>query len=480
MKRRTIIIIVVSALVLAGLAFVVVSAQQRQQASVDDLQTLEISYGPLSAVVDETGEVYADQTALVYWETKGIVGEIDVELGDEVVAGQILATLNETSLPQTIYLAQQDLINAERALENLYTGAAEAAANAQLVVANARDAFDSAEYRWTINQPGNRASAEELRSAKAKRTIAEKRLIQKRIEYKNASGEIAKAQAQINLTAAINQQQHAVWYLNWLQDGADEIEMAIFDANVALGLANLEAAEREYNRVKDGPDPDDIAMAEARIAAAQATLDMVSIAAPFAGVITSVDVLPGDLVAPNTLAFRIDNLKNLLVDVGVSEIDINQISVGQPVTLAFDAVLGKEYQGEVVEVSPVGVLQQGLVSFEVTIELLDADEDVRPGLTAAVSIVVRQVEDALLIPNRAVRWVNGEQVIYVAPDGENTIISNLIRVPVTLGASSDEFSELIAGDIKEGDLVVLNPPSISIFEEMEAGHRPPGGGPFGQ
>jgi len=480
MKRRTIIIIVVSALVLAGLAFVVVSAQQRQQASVDDLQTLEISYGPLSAVVDETGEVYADQTALVYWETKGIVGEIDVELGDEVVAGQILATLNETSLPQTIYLAQQDLINAERALENLYTGAAEAAANAQLVVANARDAFDSAEYRWTINQSGNRASAEELKSAKAKRTIAEKRLIQKRIEYKNASGEIAKAQAQINLTAAINQQQHAVWYLNWLQDGADEIEMAIFDANVALGLANLEAAEREYNRVKDGPDPDDIAMAEARIAAAQATLDIVSIAAPFAGVITSVDVLPGDLVAPNTLAFRIDNLKNLLVDVGVSEIDINQISVGQPVTLAFDAVLGKEYQGEVVEVSPVGVLQQGLVSFEVTIELLDADEDVRPGLTAAVSIVVRQVEDALLIPNRAVRWVNGEQVIYVAPDGENTIISNLIRVPVTLGASSDEFSELIAGDIKEGDLVVLNPPSISIFEEMEAGHRPPGGGPFGQ
>jgi HlyD family secretion protein len=477
MKKRTIIIIIVSALVVAGLAYGIVSAQQKQQASNDDLQTFEISYGPLSAVVDETGEVYADQTAILFWETKGIVGEINVKLGQEVVAGQILATLNETSLPQTIYLAQQDLINSERALENLYEGAAESAAIAQLAVANARDALDSAEYRWTLNQPGNRASDEELKSAKAKRTIAEKQETQKQKEYDNASGSIAKAKAQINLTAAINQRQYAVWYLNWLQDGGDEIEMAIFDANVAVGLANLEAAEREYNRVKDGPDPDDISMAEARIAAAQASLDMTSITAPFGGVITSVDVLPGDLVVPNTLAFRIDNLKNLLVDVGVSEIDINQIKVGQPVTLSFDAVLGKEYQGEVVEVSPVGVLQQGLVSFEVTIELLDADEDVRPGLTAAVAIVVRQVENALLVPNRAVRWVKGEQVVYLATDLNNVNVENLLMVPVTLGASSDEFSEVLGGDINAGDLVVINPPSSINFEEMGPGSGQ-GGSPF--
>ncbi len=477
MKKRTIIIIVVSALVVAGLAYGIVSAQQKQQASTDDLQTFEVSYGPLSAVVDETGEVYADQTAILFWETKGIVGEINVELGEEVVAGQILATLNENSLPQTIYLAQQDLINSERALENLYEGAAESAASAQLAVAKARDALDSAEYRWTLNQPGNRASDEELKAAKAKKTIAEKQLTQKQKEYDNASGSIAKAKAQINLTAAINQHQYAVWYLNWLQEGGDEIEMAIFDANVAVGLANLEAAEREYNRVKDGPDPDDISMAEARIAAAQASLDMTSITAPFGGVVTSVDVLPGDLVSPNTLAFRIDNLSVLLVDVGVSEIDINQIGVGQPVTLSFDAVLGKEYQGAVVEVSPVGVKEQGLVSFEITIELIDADEDVRPGLTAAVAIVVRQVEDALLIPNRAVRWVKGEQVVYLATDPNNVNVENLLMVPVTLGASSDEFSEVLGGDISAGDLVVFNPPSSINFEEMGPGSGQ-GGSPF--
>ena len=475
MKRRTIIIVVVAALVIAGVSYGLVSARQRQSANGDDLQTFEIAYGPLSALVDETGEVYADQSAMLVWETTGIVGEVDVEIGDKVETDQILAKLTDTSFPQSIFLAQQELITAERALEDLYEGAAVAAANAQLAVANARDSLDDSEYRLAINQPGQRSSPEEYKSAKAKVIITRKRKQSSQQAYNNAAGEMAKARAQIELTNAINQYQQAIWYKNWLEVGADEIEMPIFEGNVAVSLANLDAAEREYERIKDGPDPDDITLAEARIAGAQATLDTISIKAPFVGDITSVDLLPGDRVSPGTLAIRIDNLNNLLVDVGVSEVDINQIKAGQPVTLVFDAVLGKEYQGEVIEVSPVGVQQQGLVSFEVTIEVIDADGDVRPGLTAAVSIVVRQLENALLVPNRSVRWVRGEQVVYLATDPDNVIAEKLKMVPVTLGASSDEFSEILDGDLNAGDLVVINPPSVNIFEDMEPGQGPPAG-----
>jgi HlyD family secretion protein len=475
MKKRTIIIIVVAALVIAGVTYGLVSARQGQSANDDDLQTFEITYGPLSAVVDETGEVYADQSAMLVWETTGIVREVTVEMGDEVKTDQILTNLTDTSLPQSIYLAQQELISAERALEDLYEGAPVAAANAQLAVANARDALDGSEYRLAINQPGQRAAPEEYKAAKARVYITQKAMQSRQQAFNNASGKMNKAKSQIELTNAINQYQQAIWYKNWLEVGADEIEMPIFEGNVAVSLANLDAAEREYDRIKDGPDPDDINMAEARISAAQAALDIVSITAPFDGVITSVEVLPGDLVSPGTVAFRIDNLDYLLVDVGVSEVDINQINVGQPVTLVFDAVLGKEYQGEVVEVSPVGVQQQGLVSFEVTIEVIDADVDVRPGLTAAVSIVVRQVENALLVPNRSVRWVRGEQVVYMATDPDNVITEKLKMVPVTLGASSDEFSEVLDGDLAVGDLVVINPPSVNLFEEMEPGQGPPPG-----
>ncbi len=475
MKRRTIIIVVVAALVIAGVTYGLVSARQGQSANDDDLQTFEIAYGPLSAVVDETGEVYADQSAMLVWETTGIVREVTVEMGDEVKTDQVLTNLTDTSLPQSIYLAQQELISAERALEDLYEGAPVAAANAQLAAANARDTLQDSEYRLAINQPGQRAAPEEYKAAKARVFITQKAMQSRQQAFNNAAGQMAKAKSQIELTKAINNYQQAIWYKHWLEVGADEIEMPIFEGNVAVSLANLEAAEREYDRIKDGPDPDDITMAEARISAAQAALDIVSITAPFDGVITSVEVLPGDLVSPGTVAFRIDNLNYLLVDVGVSEVDINQIKVGQPVTLAFDAVLGKEYQGEIVEVSPVGVQQQGLVSFEVTIEVIDADIDVRPGLTAAVSIVVRQVENALLVPNRSVRWVRGEQVVYLATDPDNVITEKLKMVPVTLGASSDEFSEVLDGDLNVGDLVVINPPSVNIFEEMEPGQGPPGG-----
>ncbi len=476
MKKRTIIIIIVVALVLAGSVYGIVSARQRSLVSTSDLQTYQIGYGDLSAVVDETGEVHADQSANLFWETTGVAEGVSVSLGDNVSEGQVLAELREGSLSQAYFLSQQELINATRALEDIYENAAATAAQAQSAVAQARDQLDTADYRWILNQPGNRYSPEELAAAKAKLVIAEKQLASKRDRYENAAGAVDKAQAQLLLTSAINQYQQASWYVNWLKDGADEIEMAILDANVAVALASLESAERQYDKVKDGPDPDDIKMAEARIAGAQASLDAAFITAPFDGVITAVKVLPGDLVAPNSLAFRIDNLNNLLVDVAVSEVDINLISIGQPAKLAFDAILGKEYQGEVVSVSPVGILQQGLVSFEVTIKVLDADEEVRPGLTAAVQIVVRQVEDALLIPNRAVRWVNGEQVVYVSKTGEAPTLKDLNRIPVTLGASSDEFTELLEGELGEGDFLVLNPPSISIFDEMEPGHSGPPGG----
>ena len=475
MKKRTIIFIIIGALILAGATYGVVSARQKSQTRSSNLQTFQVNYGELSAVVDETGEVRAEQSAILNWETAGIVSEVMVSLGDKVKADQVLTELKEDSLPQNYYISQQELVTATRALEDLYENAAEVSANAQLVLANARDSLDNAEYHWLLNQPGNRYSPEELKSAKAKLVIAEEELGARQRQYNNADGRIGSARAQIVLTDAINQFQYAQWYVNWLQVGADEIEMGILDAKVAVALAQLGTAERQYDRVKDGPEPDDIKMAEARISAAQAALDAAFITAPFNGVITAEEAHPGDLVSPNTLAFRIDDLDTLLVDVEISEVDINQINIGQPVTLSFDAILDKEYQGEVIEVSPVGVPLQGLVSFQVSIKLVDADEEVRPGLTAAVQIVVRHVEDALLIPNRAVRWVKGEQIVYVSTNGEFADIEGLMKVPVTLGASSDEYSELLEGEIGEGDYVVLNPPSVNIFDEMGSMDGPPEG-----
>jgi HlyD family secretion protein len=205
--------------------------------------------------------------------------------------------------------------------------------------------------------------------------------------------------------------------------------------------------------------------AQARVAAAQATLDQARIVAPFAGIITNVDSKPGDQVNPGTPAFRLDDLSHLWIDVEVSEVDINQVQDGQPAILTFDAILAKEYSGEVVEVSPVGTENQGVVNFKVTVELIDADADVRPGMTSAVEIVVSQLDNVLLVPNQAVRAEEGKRMVYIL--GEN---GQLTPVEVTLGASSDRHSQLLEGDLQLGDLIVLNPP-IDFFSG-----GPPGGG----
>jgi HlyD family secretion protein len=163
---------------------------------------------------------------------------------------------------------------------------------------------------------------------------------------------------------------------------------------------------------------------------------------------------PGDQVNPGTLAFRIDDLSRLLVDLEVSEIDINQIEVGQQVLMSFDAILAQEYTGDVLEVALVGSEQQGVVNFNVTVELQDPDDNVRPGMTSAVNIVVSQLEEALLVPNRAVRVLEGQRVVYTLSSG-----GELDPIPVTLGASSDTHSEILDSDLQEGDAVVLNPPA---------------------
>ena len=126
----------------------------------------------------------------------------------------------------------------------------------------------------------------------------------------------------------------------------------------------------------------------------------------------------------------------------------------------FDAILNKEYHGKVVEVARVGNNVGGIVNFTVTIELTDVDDFIKPGMTAAVSVVVQEEKDVLLIPNRAVRLVDAERVVYMLVDGQPKALK------VLLGSSSGIDSVLIGGDIKPGDSIILNPPSVN-------------GGPFG-
>jgi HlyD family secretion protein len=450
MKRTLTIVIFLVVLAVIGFVGIRILRQGQQSTILSGLQTITASRGSLTATIGATGMVHADQTAILSWQSSGRVGEILVQVGDTIEAGQVLATLEQSALSQNIILAQADLINAQKALDDLQnnqttaTQALQAVYSAQQAIYTAEggmDRFDTQSYK------------DELDNARQDVIDRQDDLDQARTDFEpyqdwEPTNETRQRYEQALLDAQ-NDYDDAVRTVAQF-----ELDQQIAQVNLDAANATLAAAQREYDRVKDGPNPNDVTVLEARIAAAQATLNLVQITAPFAGTITEINIKPGDLATPGTSAIRLDNLSQIEVDVQVSEVDINRIQAGQSVNLTFDAILDKEYHGTVTQVSRVGNPVQGIVQFTVQVQLIDADEDVRPGMTAAVNIIVEKLDSVLLVPNRAVRLVDSQRVVYILKNGL------LTTVKITLGATSDTESEVIDGELVAGDQIVLNPPQI--------------------
>ncbi len=468
MKLNRNYVIIGVAVLLVTIVIAIVANQSG--ASDTTFQTVAAERGSLSASVGATGTVRANQSAELVWQTNGTVENVYVTLGQTVSKGELLANLDRTSVSQNIVLAESELISAQQDLEDLLISN-ESQAQAELALAQAQDALQDATDKLD-STAYVRASETLIENKESELTLLNKQITKVRQVYNTVAnlpdGDTRKAQVISQLTSLELQKDALVAELNWYNAKPDENDVAQRKANYEVAKAQLLIAEKNLARLKDGVDPVALASAEARVAAAQSTLNLARIIAPFNGTVTQLDSLPGDLVSAGVSAARLDDLTRLLVDVEISEIDINDVAVGQPVNLTFDAILGKTYNGTIVEVGRVGVVTQGAVNFIITVELTDADEAVKPGMTAAVSILVKQLDNVLLVPNRAVRFVDGKRVVYVLRDGEAQ------QVEVRLGSSSDLVSEVIGGDLIEGDLIILNPPTT--FSPPQPGQGGQGGG----
>jgi len=419
-RFRTILVL----LLIAGAAASVWAFTQRRAAqATSTYQTATVERGNLTATIGATGTVRAKQTAELIWQAAGTVDAVKVKVGDNIPSDFVMAYLKKTSLPQTVILAEADLASAQSSLDELLNSDT-ALAESAIALRDAQEAYVKA-VNWRKELNG--------------------KIKIKKIVYKEVFG-------------------RTIPEIKEYKGYADETTIAKADEDVALALAKLEDVQREFDRLSAG-NKVEIAAAQARVDAAQATLNLGRVIAPFPGIVTESYPLPGDQVGAGATAFRLDNLSSLLVDVEVSEVDINSVSIGQPATLSFDAILNRDYHGEVVEVAKVGNNVSGVVNFTVTVELTDVDDLVKPGMTAAVNIVVNEMLDVVLVPNRAVRVVDGNRVVYLLVNEQP------VKTKISLGSSSDTTSVIAGGDVKEGDTIILNPP-------LEFGPGP-GGGPGG-
>lgn len=463
-KRIVITITIILVVLLLLIAFLGNRAQKIYQQQIAGLQTVEAEIGTLVATVGATGSVRANQTAILPWKTSGTVEQVYAKVGDEVEQGDVLAELDMISMPQNVILAAADVVAAQKDLDALLDAHNELAiATSANVVTQAEIAVkDASNYLDNIANP---ASKKYVDQAEATMILARDQLEKAQEDWDKGSksgNQVTRAYLQNLLSIAQQNYDSAVTRYNTLVNGGSELDIANAQAALEVAKETLIKAQQDHEDVLAGPDPEDLKAAQARVAAAKATLDMSKIIAPFAGTITQAYPMLGDQVNAGSSAYRLDDLSHLLVDVQISEVDINRLQTGQQVNLTFDAVQSKEYSGVLLEVDLAGVEVQGIVNFGVTIELLDADEQVKPGMTTGVNIVVNKLENVLAVPNRSVRVIEGKRYVYILNE------QGLQMIEVELGASSDLYSEMLSGDLKPGDMIVLNPPAVPMT-------GPPGG-----
>jgi HlyD family secretion protein len=463
-SHRKLTLIAGGALVLVIILLIVVS-QTVFKKEIATTQTVTLARGNITQTIEVVGAVRAVPSATLTWSTAGIVMPFTAKVGDAVKAGDTILKLEPSSVSSEILLAQTDLITAKNNLILLltadtdYQAASQTLTDAEATYETALADFNSinensapiATVETVIDQYFTAREAYWQAQAAYEATGSLADTDQNRLEAKSAMGEAetAKLTAFHKVTNTMG-----IYFGNTQED----IYIAYRAAKAALDEARV-----AWNAARDNSD--EIAAAEANVQALENTINGSRIIAPFDGNVTDIFTVEGNHVLSGADAIQLDNLDTLVVDVTITEVDINTVKVGDPATITFDAIANKTYNGVVSQVGDSGTTSSGIVNFNVTVTITDSDAKVKPGFTAVTTIITDQVTGALLVPVAAIRTINNHKMVIVMRNGVPT------PVPVTLGASSGIYSALVSGDLQEGDqlVVTLDTTSTTGFGFMGGG-----------
>ena len=384
----------------------------------------------VAQTVEASGSLETQPFASLTWKTEGVVQEIYVQAGDQVEAGEVLMKLNTNSVPSNILSAQADLVTAQKELDDLLIASEEELAQAVIDLKDTQEAYDEAANYLKYLQ-----TSQKVRQTETKIFIDET-FGKWRYRYKTR---VFKGPAPAD----------------WMIEAENDL---------ALKKAQLEDAQRAYDWLQDGANAQDVMAAQAKIDAAQATLNSMSVIAPFAGQVLYVESQPGDVVTTESIALDMADLDHLYIEAQVSEADIADVTVGDPITAISDAAEGLELTGQVAAINPLGEVGSDLVLYTVRIDLEEiAEAESLPlGSTANVTIQVAPASPSLAVPITAVQNDDqGEYVLVIQVDGSTK------RVDVASSTIAGD-RVVVKGNLKEGDTLA-----------WAQNNNFPGGGPFG-
>jgi HlyD family secretion protein len=199
---------------------------------------------------------------------------------------------------------------------------------------------------------------------------------------------------------------------------------------------------------------------QAQLATAMVNLGYTDIVSPVDGTVVSRNVTMGQTVAASfqtpTLFLIATDLTKMQVDTNVSESDIGGVKDGNKSIFTVDAFPKRTFEGIVSQVRQSPQTVQNVVTYDVVVSVDNSDLALKPGMTAATRIVVDQRNDVVRVPNQALRYSPGG-----APGAGNGARVWALRdgqpapVPVTIGLDDDNFIEIVKGELKPDDRVIV-------------------------
>jgi HlyD family secretion protein len=237
-----------------------------------------------------------------------------------------------------------------------------------------------------------------------------------------------------------------------------DMKIAAAESSVAIQKAALESAQATLDLKKAGPRAVDVAglrasLLDAQVAAAKAESDLnnARIIAPVDGTISEIIPDKGEQITLNTAQIRMVGTSQYDIEAKVPEADIAKIEVGQVASITLDAY-GDEvkFQGTVTAEYPDQTKVQDAIYYIIRVNIDTAGKDVKPGMTANVTVTTGQADDVLYIPLRAVKTVNEKKTVRVLVNGQPQ------AKEVVLGLRGDEGKVQVVSGLTAGEKVILS------------------------
>ncbi|CBE70239.1 MAG: HlyD family efflux transporter periplasmic adaptor subunit [Candidatus Methylomirabilis oxygeniifera] len=245
-------------------------------------------------------------------------------------------------------------------------------------------------------------------------------------------------------------------------------------------VASRRAAQAQFEAARAQVD-----QKRAAVAQAQVDLDHTSIRAPVAGTVVSRNVDVGQTVAATLQApvlFTLaENLAKMELHVDVDEADVGRVRAGQPATFTVDAFPDRTFLARITQVRYGAKTVSGVVTYETVLTLDNSDLSLRPGMTATAVITVQKVENAVLVPNAALRFSPqaGQQQ---APTSGGGLLRKILpgpppMPPKTRGDATGDSKRPQVWMLRDGQLVaipVTTGVTDGIMTEITGGEIEPG------